>query len=85
MPKNYFERVAERYDESTADLSAAAVVEPVVDFLVDLARWVCSRTRHRHRPHRPTARERGIRVMASICRRRWSPGCGRNPAPRRSV
>jgi SAM-dependent methyltransferase len=38
MPKDYFgERVAERYDESTADLSASAVVEPVVDFLVDLA------------------------------------------------
>jgi len=38
MPKDYFDQpVAERYDESTAALSAAAVVEPVVDFLVDLA------------------------------------------------
>jgi len=37
MPKDYFgEPVAERYDESTADLSVAATVDPVVDFLVDL-------------------------------------------------
>ena len=37
MPTDYFgERVAERYDESTADLSDAAAVDPVVDFLVDL-------------------------------------------------
>ena len=38
MPKDYFgERVAERYDESTAELSASATVDPVVDFLVDLS------------------------------------------------
>jgi SAM-dependent methyltransferase len=37
MPKDYFgEAVAERYDESTADLSGPASVDPVVDFLVDL-------------------------------------------------
>ena len=37
MPKDYFgEPVAERYDESTADLSVPATVDPVVDFLVDL-------------------------------------------------
>ena len=37
MPTDYFgERVAERYDESTADLSDAGAVDPVVDFLVDL-------------------------------------------------
>ena len=37
MPTDYFgERVAERYDESTADLSDAAAVDRVVDFLVDL-------------------------------------------------
>ena len=37
MPKDYFgEPVAERYDESTADLSVPAAVDPVVDFLVDL-------------------------------------------------
>jgi SAM-dependent methyltransferase len=38
MPKDYFaERVAERYDESTADLFVPDVVDPVVNFLVDLA------------------------------------------------
>jgi SAM-dependent methyltransferase len=38
MPKDYFdEPVAERYDESTADLFVPDVVDPVVDFLVDLA------------------------------------------------
>jgi SAM-dependent methyltransferase len=38
MPKDYFgERVANRYDESTTDLSAPDVVDPVVNFLVDLA------------------------------------------------
>jgi SAM-dependent methyltransferase len=37
MPKDYFgELVAERYDESTADMSEPANVDPVVDFLVDL-------------------------------------------------
>ena len=38
MPKDHFgERVAERYDESSADLFDPAAVDPVVDFLVDLA------------------------------------------------
>jgi SAM-dependent methyltransferase len=38
MAKDYFgERVAQRYDESTADLFDPDVVDPVVDFLVDLA------------------------------------------------
>src|SRR5215211_6229896 len=37
MPKDYFGApVAEQYDESTADLSGPAAVDPVVDFLVDL-------------------------------------------------
>ena len=37
MPKDYFgEPVAERYDESTADMSEPTTVDPVVDFLVDL-------------------------------------------------
>ena len=34
---NFGERAAERYDESTADLSAPEIVDPVVNFLVDLA------------------------------------------------
>jgi SAM-dependent methyltransferase len=38
MPKDHFgERVAERYDESSADMFEPAVVDPVVDFLADLA------------------------------------------------
>jgi SAM-dependent methyltransferase len=39
MPEDHFgERVAERYDESSADMFDSAVVDPVVDFLVVLAR-----------------------------------------------
>jgi SAM-dependent methyltransferase len=39
MPADYFgERVAERYDEASADMFDPAVVDPVVDFLVELAR-----------------------------------------------
>jgi SAM-dependent methyltransferase len=38
MPEDYFgERVAARYDASAADLFDPAVVDPVVDFLADLA------------------------------------------------
>src|SRR6266511_2832815 len=38
MPKDYFgERVAVRYDESAADMFEPAVVDPIVDFLADLA------------------------------------------------
>jgi SAM-dependent methyltransferase len=38
VPENHFgERVAERYDESSADMFDPAVVDPVVDFLVGLA------------------------------------------------
>jgi hypothetical protein len=38
MPEDHFgERVAERYDESEADMFEPAVVDPVVDFLADLA------------------------------------------------
>ena len=37
MPENYFgERVAARYDED-AEIFDPAVVDPVVDFLVELA------------------------------------------------
>jgi hypothetical protein len=39
MPKDFFgERVAERYDETSADMFEPAVVSPVVDFLAGLAR-----------------------------------------------
>jgi SAM-dependent methyltransferase len=38
MPEDHFgERVAERYDESSADMFDAAVVDPAVDFLSELA------------------------------------------------
>jgi SAM-dependent methyltransferase len=38
MPEDYFAgRVAERYDETSAETFAPEVVEPVVDFLADLA------------------------------------------------
>jgi SAM-dependent methyltransferase len=38
MPEDYFgERVAERYDESSAEMFEPAAVDPVVDFLADLA------------------------------------------------
>jgi SAM-dependent methyltransferase len=38
MPEDHFgERVAQRYDESAADMFEPAVVDPVVDFLADLA------------------------------------------------
>jgi SAM-dependent methyltransferase len=38
MPEDYFgERVAEKYDESSADMFEPAVVSPVVEFLSDLA------------------------------------------------
>jgi SAM-dependent methyltransferase len=38
MPEDHFgEHVAERYDESSADMFAPAAVDPAVDFLADLA------------------------------------------------
>jgi SAM-dependent methyltransferase len=38
LPRDYFgEAVAERYDETAADMFDPAVVDPVVDFLVELA------------------------------------------------
>jgi SAM-dependent methyltransferase len=38
MPEDYFgERVAQRYDESSADMFQSAVVDPVVDLLAELA------------------------------------------------
>ena len=37
MPEDHGERVAERYDESSADMFDPAVVDPAVDFLADLA------------------------------------------------
>ena len=57
MPKDYFgEPVAERYDESTGEMSGPTTVDPVVDFLVDLCfDGSCSGAWHWHRPDRLTA------------------------------
>jgi SAM-dependent methyltransferase len=39
MPEDYFAgRVAESYDETSAEMFAQEVIEPVIDFLADLAR-----------------------------------------------
>ena len=38
MPKNYFgEHIAKNYDESAAQMFEPAKVDPVVDFIADLA------------------------------------------------
>src|SRR5919202_4353889 len=38
MPEDYFgERMAARYDDSTAEMFQPAVVDPIVDFLAELA------------------------------------------------
>ena len=54
----YFdERVAARYDESSAAMFDPAVLEPAVDFLADLAGdGARARARDRHRPGRAAAR-----------------------------
>ena len=87
MPKDYFgEHVAERYDASTADLSGPAIVDPVVDFLADLPSTglpSSSALAPAGSPYR--SQNAASAYTASICRRRWSPGCGRNPAQSRSV
>jgi phosphoglycolate phosphatase-like HAD superfamily hydrolase len=87
MPEDHFgERVAERYDESAADMFEPAVVDPVVDVLADLA-------------GHGAALELGIgtgrialpsRNAASACtgstsRERWSRGCGPSQVRNRSV
>ena len=87
MPEDHFgERVAERYDESAADMFEPAVVDPVVDVLADLA-------------GHGAALELGIgtgrialpsRNAASACtgstsRERWLRGCGSSQVRNRSV
>ena len=81
-PENYFgEEVAERYDESSADMFDPDVLDPAVEFLAELA-------------GDGAALELGIgtgrialplRSAASACTgstspRRWSPSCARSPA-----
>jgi hypothetical protein len=88
MPKDYFgEHVAERYDETSAEMFEAAKVEPVVDFLVELAtdgsalELGIGTGRIAHYPLRSAASA----SMALICPRRWFQCCGRSQGQSRSV
>jgi SAM-dependent methyltransferase len=85
MPDDYFgERVAERYDESSADMFDSAVVDPVVDFLVELADGgaVLELGIGTGRIALPLS-QRGVRVHgidlseAMVARLRAKPGAGR--------
>jgi SAM-dependent methyltransferase len=85
MLENHFgERVAERYDESAADMFDPAVVEPAVDFLAELARGgdALELGIGTGRIALPLA-ERGIRVQgidlseAMVARLRAKPGAER--------
>jgi SAM-dependent methyltransferase len=82
MPTDYFgEPVAQRYDASTADLSGPEIVDPIVDFLVDLSvdRTALELGIGTGRIALPLA-ERGIRVHgidlseAMVARLRAKPG-----------
>ena len=87
MPENHFgERVAARYDESRPRCSSRRSVEPVVDFLAGAGRGRRgARARHRHGPHRAAAGASAASACtASTSRTRWSRGCGRSRAARRS-
>ena len=87
MKRNYFdEDVAERYDDPDDEMEQAAAIDPVVDFLADLA-------------GDGAALELGIGTgrialplagaaspcTGSTCRRRWSRSCRPSRAPRRSA
>ena len=83
MPEDYFgERVAERYDERYAYLSDPVVVDPIVDFLADLARGGAALELGigTGRIALPLA-QRGLRVHG----RRWSRGCARSRVRSRSA
>jgi hypothetical protein len=87
MPKDYFAgRIAENYDHSAVDMFEPEVVDPAVDFLADLAfdRSALELGIGTGRIALPLA-QRGIRVQASICLRRWSPSSERSPAARTSM
>jgi hypothetical protein len=87
MPEDYFgERVAERYDERYADRSDPAFVDPIVDFVADLADGGAALELGigTGRIALPLA-QRGVRGMGSISRRKWSPGFVRSPGRGRSA
>jgi hypothetical protein len=77
MPKNYFgERVAERYDESAADMFEPAQVDPLVDFLAELATDGLSSSGSAPAGSPYRWRNAASAYTASICRRPWLPSCG---------
>ena len=78
----YFdEAVAARYDESAAEMFDPAVVDPIVDFLAELAGdgRALELGIGTGRIALPLARE-ACRCTGSSCRRRWRRGCARSPA-----
>jgi hypothetical protein len=82
----YFdERVAARYDESAAEMFDPALVDPVVELLVELAGSgrALELGIGTGRIALPLAR-RGVPVGSS-CRRRWPRGCARSRAAKRSA
>ena len=83
----YFdERVAARYDESVAELFDPAAVDPVVDFLAELAGSgrALELGIGTGRIALPLAR-RGVPVHGIDLSRRWSRGCARSRAARTSA
>src|ERR1700737_4623930 len=84
MAENYFgEGVAARYDESAADLFAPAVIDPVVDFLADLAGQASlSSSASAPAGLRYRSRSAGFACRASTSRRRWSQKLRAKPGAR---
>ena len=78
MPEDHFgERVARRYDESEADMFEPAVVDPMIDFLADLAGGGAALELGigTGRVALPLV-GRGVTSTVSTCQRRWLRGCG---------
>jgi hypothetical protein len=78
----YFdERVAARYDESSAEMFAPAAVDPAVDFLVELAgSGRALELRIGRAGSRSRSRSGACRCTGSSCRRRWSRDCAQSRA-----
>jgi cyclopropane fatty-acyl-phospholipid synthase-like methyltransferase len=86
MPENHFgERVAERYDERYAYMEDAAVVDPIVDLLTNLAGDGAALELGvgTGRIALPLAR-RGVPVHGIDLWRQWSRDCRRRLGPSRS-
>jgi hypothetical protein len=83
----YFdEEIAATYDDDSAEMFDPATLDPVVDFLAELAGAGRALELGMGREGSPS-RSRGVgsRSTGSSCRRRWSHGCARSPAGRRSA